>query len=332
MVTISLRYALFKYILLFNSLLIGDEYMGLDNFKNNILEILSPSTGIKYNEPMKNHTSFKVGGPADVLVVPECSEDIAKIIKLTRDNKMDCFIMGNGSNLIVKDAGYRGVIIKLTSLNHIYVDGTNIVAEAGALLSAVSNEALKYSLKGMEFASGIPGTVGGAVAMNAGAYGPEIKDIILWARVVDGEGNVIKLSKDELELGYRDSIIQRKKYVVLQACFGLEEGEADKIKARMDELNKRRADRQPLAYPSAGSTFKRPNGYFAAQLIDESGLKGTSSGGAMVSEKHAGFIINYDNATATDILSLIKIVQDKVRERYHVDMEPEVKIIGEDKK
>jgi UDP-N-acetylmuramate dehydrogenase len=304
--------------------------MGLDNFKNKLSEILSPDTGIKYNEPMKNHTSFKVGGPADVFIIPKRSEDISRVIKLSCENGMNCFIMGNGSNLIVRDGGYRGVIIKLTSLKHIHVEGTNIIAQAGALLSAVSSEAMNNSLKGMEFASGIPGTVGGAVAMNAGAYGPEIKDIILWANVADREGNILKLSKEELELGYRDSIIQRKNYVVLEACFGLEEGEAEKVKARMDELNKRRADRQPLTYPSAGSTFKRPNGYFAAQLIDESGLKGTSSGGAMVSEKHAGFIINYDNATAADILNLIEIVQNKVRERYHVDMEPEVKIIGVD--
>jgi len=304
--------------------------MDLDKFKNTLLKILSPETGIKYNEPMKNHTSFRVGGPADVLVIPKCSDDISKIINLSRENNIDCFIMGNGSNLIVKDGGYRGVIIKLTELNHIYVEGTNIIAQAGALLSAVSNEAWKHSLKGMEFASGIPGTVGGAVTMNAGAYGPEMKDVVLWAKVSDRDGNIFKLSNEELELGYRDSIIQRKNYVVLEACFGLEEGEADKIKARMDELNKRRADRQPLTYPSAGSTFKRPNGYFAAQLIDESGLKGTSYGGAMVSEKHAGFIINYNNATAADILNLIKIVQDKVRERYHVEMEPEVKIIGVD--
>lgn len=304
--------------------------MDLDKFKNNLSEILSPDTGIKYNEPMKNHTSFKVGGPADVLVIPKNSDDISKVIKLSRENGIDCFIMGNGSNLIVRDGGYRGVIIKLTELNHIHVEGTNIIAQAGALLSAVSNEALNHSLKGMEFASGIPGTVGGAVTMNAGAYGPEMKDIVLWAKVTDRDGNVFKLSNEELELGYRDSIIQRKNYVVLEACFGLEKGEAEKIKARMDELNKRRADRQPLTYPSAGSTFKRPNGYFAAQLIDESGLKGTRSGGAMVSEKHAGFIINYDNATAADILNLIKIVQDRVRERYHVDMEPEVKIIGVD--
>lgn len=303
--------------------------MDLGLFKQK-LEKLVPDTIIKYDEPMKKHTSFKVGGPADILVLPSTIEDIKKVINLCIDMNIDYFVMGNGSNLVVKDGGFRGVIIKLMQLNRIVVDGTTVTAECGSLLSQVASEALKYSLHGVEFASGIPGSVGGAVAMNAGAYGPEIKDILEWAEVLDCQGNILKLSNPEMMLGYRDSIVQRKNYVVLSACFKLEEGDSEAIKNRMMELNKRRADKQPLTYPSAGSTFKRPEGYYAAKLIDDSGLKGRTCGGAQVSEKHSGFIINTGDATAKDILDLIQIVKDTVKEKYNVNIEPEIKIIGED--
>lgn len=296
----------------------------------NELENLIDTKSIKYNEPMKNHTSFKVGGPAQVFITPKNKEEVAVLIKFFRKHNTPFLVIGNGSNLLVKDGGIRGAVICLNALNKIYVDGLKLHAECGALLSSASNEALKNELKGFEFASGIPGTVGGAVTMNAGAYGPEIKDVIESAEVMDMDGNIFTLSLEELELSYRNSIIQRKHYIVLDAVFNLEKGNYTDIKNRMDELNSRRSDKQPLTYPSAGSTFKRPNGYFAAKLIEDCGLKGLKVGGAMVSEKHSGFIINYENSTALDILDLIHMVQKIVFEKYDVKMETEIKIIGED--
>lgn len=259
---------------------------------------------------------------------PESYDDAVKILKLCKKYNEKYFVMGNGTNLIVKDGGFDGVIIKLTKIKNIEVDGKNIIADSGALLSCVSKEALKHNLKGMEFASGIPGTVGGAVAMNAGAYGPEIKDIIVSADVSDSDGNIFTMNKDELDLSYRMSAVQKRNCTVLRATFQLEEGIFETIKNRMNELNKRRADKQPLEYPSAGSTFKRPDGYFAAKLIEDAGLKGLSVGGAAVSTKHSGFIINYNNATASDILNLISEVEKRINEKYGVQLEPEVKIIG----
>ncbi|TDT63727.1 UDP-N-acetylmuramate dehydrogenase [Fonticella tunisiensis] len=303
--------------------------MNFETVRNELEKVL-PKHVIKYNEPMKKHTSFRVGGPVDILVTPTITEEVVSAIEFCKKYNIPYFVMGNGSNLIVRDGGYRGLIIKLAKFNKITVEGSTLIAESGALLSATAGEALKHSLKGMEFASGIPGTVGGAVAMNAGAYGPEIKDIIDYAVVLDMDCNIFKLNRDELNLSYRNSIVQQKNYLVLEAAFTLEKGEYEAIKARMDELNRRRADKQPLNYPSAGSTFKRPEGNFASKLIDDSGLKGLSVGGAMVSEKHAGFIINYDNATAKDVLELIKKVQQVVKEKFNVLLEPEVKIIGED--
>lgn len=285
---------------------------------------------IKYNEPMKNHTSFRVGGPVDILVVPDRIEQVERIIDLCKKHKIDYFVMGNGSNLIVRDGGFRGVIIKLTALNGIKIDGNMAMAEAGALLSILSKEILKCSLKGFEFASGIPGTVGGAVAMNAGAYGPEIKDIIESVSVLNNDGNIISLSNEEMDFSYRNSVVQKKGYIVLEAVFRLENGNYDEIKNRMDELNRRRTDKQPLNYPSAGSTFKRPEGYFAGKLIEDSGLKGKAIGGACVSEKHAGFIINYNNASAADVLGLINFVKETVKKNYGVALEAEVKVIGEE--
>jgi UDP-N-acetylmuramate dehydrogenase len=284
---------------------------------------------IYFNEPMKNHTSFKVGGPADILVLPSETSEVIELLNFCNKYNIDFYIMGNGSNTVVRDKGFRGMIIKLTELSSISIKETTVTAGAGAFLSCVAKAALNENLKGMEFASGIPGTVGGAVAMNAGAYGPEIKDIIDYADVVDLYGNVMRLSRDELELSYRNSIVQKNDYIVLQAAFKLEPGNYEDIKNRMDELNRRRADKQPLNYPSAGSTFKRPEGYFAAKLIEDSGLKGLSCGGAMVSEKHSGFIINFDNATTKDILKLIEMVQKAVYDKFNVFIEPEIKIIGE---
>jgi UDP-N-acetylmuramate dehydrogenase len=303
--------------------------MNFDTLKTE-LEKVFPRNLIKYSEPMKNHTSFKVGGPADILLLPERVEQVGEAVRFCRKYGVNFFIMGNGSNLIVRDGGYRGVIIKLASLNNIEVDGERVRAKAGALLSTTSKEALRHSLKGMEFASGIPGSVGGAVTMNAGAYGPEIKDIIESARVMDMEGNIFVLSRDELDLTYRNSIIQKNNYLVLEGVFKLEKGNYDEIKNLMEDLNRRRTDKQPLNYPSAGSTFKRPAGYFAGKLIEDAGLKGMKLGGAQISEKHAGFVINYDNATAGDVLGLIKEVQRIIKEKFDVELETEVKIIGED--
>jgi UDP-N-acetylmuramate dehydrogenase len=279
---------------------------------------------------MKNHTSFKVGGPADILLLPETPKQIGDAVKLCAKHGVNFYIMGNGSNLIVRDGGYRGVIIKLTSLDNVSADGEYLKAEAGASLSTAAKEALKYSLTGMEFASGIPGTVGGAVTMNAGAYGPEIKDIIEYAILMDMDGNQFKLSKEEMDLSYRSSIVQKNNYIVLEAVFKLEKGDYDEIESRMDELNKRRAEKQPLNYPSAGSTFKRPIGYYAGKLIEDAGLKGMRNGGASISEKHAGFVINKDNATARDVLGLISKVQKIIKEKNAVTLEPEVRIIGEE--
>jgi UDP-N-acetylmuramate dehydrogenase len=294
------------------------------------LEALIDVRSIKYNELMKNHTSFKVGGPADIFITPQKIEDLSKLVKFFNTKQIPYIVIGNGSNLLVRDGGLRSAVICLTDLNEIYTDDLKLCAGCGALLSATSNMALKNSLKGMEFASGIPGTVGGAVTMNAGAYGPEIKDVIECVSVMDVEGNIFKLKSEELEFTYRHSIIQKKNYIVVDAVFALEKGNSKDIKNRMDELNGRRSDKQPLCYPSAGSTFKRPNGYFAAKLIEDCGLKGLRIGGAMVSEKHSGFIINYENSSANDILELINKVEKTVKENYNINLETEVKIIGED--
>ena len=243
---------------------------------------------------------------------------------------MPCYIMGNGSNLLVSDQGYRGVVIQLfRQLNDIQCEGNVIRAQAGALLSAVANRALEEKLTGFEFAAGIPGTLGGACVMNAGAYGGEMKDVLKSVTVLTREGERITLQKNELELGYRTSIIAKKDYIVLEAEIELKAGDAEEIKAVMDDLKERRTTQQPLEYPSAGSPFKRPEGYFAGNLIQESGLQGFQVGGAQVSEKHCGFVINKDQATAADIAELIRQVQDRVEEKFGVRLETEVKRLGE---
>jgi UDP-N-acetylmuramate dehydrogenase len=299
------------------------------DFSIKLYNILT-AENILIDEPMKNHTSFKVGGPADVLVTPESYEEVINVIKLCNENKIPYYILGRGSNLIVRDGGIRGIIIKLTKLDKITVEAEKITVESGVDLCKVSKIALENNLAGFEFACGIPGTVGGAVTMNAGAYNGEISQVIDSALVVDKNGNLLKLNKEQLELGYRMSAIQKYDYTVLEVTFKLFYGEFEKIKARIDDLTKKREDKQPLEYPSAGSTFKRPDGYFTGQLIEESSLKGFSIGGAQVSEKHAGFIINKENATAMEVLNLIAHVQQVIKARYDVELHPEVRIIGED--
>lgn len=286
---------------------------------------------IKIDEPMKNHTSFKVGGPADVLVTPQNGIQIRDVLKLCKDNEYPVFVMGNGTNLLVRDKGIRGVVVKIyDNYNKIDVDGNMITAESGALLSVVSKTALKHSLKGFEFACGIPGTVGGAVTMNAGAYTGEINDVVYSADVIDDKFNIVNLKKDELELGYRKSIVTTKGYIILKVVLELENGDYDVIKDRMDLLTRKRTEKQPLHMPSAGSTFKRPEGSFAPKLIQEAGLKGRRVGDAMVSEMHSGFIVNAGEATAKDILSLIEIVREEVKLNSNILLEPEVVIIGEE--
>lgn len=298
-------------------------------FSTKLTEILD-SKDIEIDEPMKNHTSFKVGGPVDILVNPENHKQVLDIISLCKEDNVPYYIIGNGTNLLVKDGGIRGVVIKLCKLNEITLDQDKLIAKSGALLKDVSDIALKQGLAGFEFACGIPGSIGGAVAMNAGAYNGEISNVIESAKVIDNEGNIKILNKDQLELGYRMSSILKHGYTVIEVTFKLHKGEQEKIKDRIEDLSKRRSDKQPLEYPSAGSTFKRPEGYFAAKLIEDSGLKGMRVGDAEVSEKHSGFIINKGNATAKDILDLIKLVQNTVKDKFNVDLFTEVRIMGED--
>ncbi len=276
------------------------------------------------NEPMGKHTTFRTGGNADFFVTPCEVEQIAELRKKLKD--VPHMFTGNGSNLLFKDEGYRGVVIQLGKrFADIRVEGNKIIAKSGALLSKVANVALEYGLGGMEFASGIPGSIGGAVAMNAGAYGGEMKDIVVSSTCVDENGNVVEIT--EHDFSYRHSIFTDKNLLVIETVIALVPKEKEEIRAQMNELNKRRKDKQPLEYPSAGSTFKRPEGYFAGKLIEDSDLKGCRIGGAMVSEKHAGFVINYDNATATDILKLMEHIKSEVYKRFGVELEPEVKIV-----
>lgn len=289
-----------------------------------------PEERVKKEEPMWLHTTFRVGGPADLFVSPNSVEEVRKVTALCREEGVPYYIMGNGSNLLVSDQGYRGVIIQFyKEMNDISVEGTLLRAQAGALLSAVANRALSESLTGFEFAAGIPGTLGGACVMNAGAYGGEMKDVLKAVTVLTQEGEVLTLSNEELELGYRTSVIARKHYIVLEAEIALSEGKKEEIQAVMDDLKERRITKQPLEYPSAGSTFKRPEGYFAGKLIQDAGLRGFQVGGAQVSEKHCGFVINKDHATAAEIAELIRQVSEKVEAQFGVKLEPEVKRLGE---
>jgi UDP-N-acetylmuramate dehydrogenase len=298
-------------------------------FSTKLTKILD-SKDIEIDEPMKNHTSFKVGGPVDILVNPENYQQVVDIISLCKGDNVPYYIIGNGTNLLVKDGGIRGVVIKLCKLNEITLEEDKLIAKSGALLKDVSGIALDQGLTGFEFACGIPGSIGGAVAMNAGAYNGEISNVVESAKVIDNDGKIRVLNKDELELGYRTSSILKHGYTVIEVTFKFQKGEQEKIKGRIEDLNKRRSEKQPLEYPSAGSTFKRPEGYFAAKLIEDSGLKGMKVGGAEVSEKHSGFIVNKGDATAKDILDLIKLVQKTVKDKFNVELFTEVRVMGEE--
>ena len=281
-------------------------------------------------EAMSQHTTFKIGGPADYFLMPDKGEDVGRVIKICKEKEIPYFILGNGSNLLVGDGGYRGAVIQIyRNMSSVTVEGNEITAQAGALLSAVAAAAKNASLTGFEFAGGIPGTIGGAVVMNAGAYGGEMKDVITEVTVMNAEGDIFTLPTEELELGYRTSIIKTAGYIVLEAKIRLKEGNPEVIRETMKNLTIRRTTKQPLEYPSAGSTFKRPEGYFAGKLIMDSGLAGYQVGGAQVSEKHCGFVINAGDATARDVRTLMDNVRDIVYKKYGVTLEPEVKFLGE---
>ena len=285
---------------------------------------------ILIEEPMKKHTTFRIGGPAEYLILPQTAEEIADVVKLCRQEEIPWYIVGNGSNLLVADEGVRGVVIQLLrNFNQIQVESCQIRMQAGAQNGAVAKRALDASLTGFEFAAGIPGTIGGAVVMNAGAYGGEMKDILKEVTVLDQNGMIKTIPAEELELGYRTSIIARKGYVVLEAVIVLKTGDPKEIKAAMDDLKEKRVTKQPLEYPSAGSTFKRPEGYFAGKLIMDAGLRGFSVGGAQISEKHCGFVINKGNATAKDVTELMDETKKIVMEKFGVALEPEVKRLGQ---
>ena len=285
---------------------------------------------ILIEEPMKKHTTFRIGGPAEYLILPQTAEEIADVVKLCRQEEIPWYIVGNGSNLLVADEGVRGVVIQLLrNFNQIQVEGCQIRMQAGAQNAAVAKRALDASLTGFEFAAGIPGTIGGAVVMNAGAYGGEMKDILKEVTVLDQNGMIRTIPTEELELGYRTSIIARKGYVVLEAVIVLKTGDPKEIKAAIDDLKEKRVTKQPLEYPSAGSTFKRPEGYFAGKLIMDAGLRGFSVGGAQISEKHCGFVINKGNATAKDVTELMDETKKIVMEKFGVALEPEVKRLGQ---
>ena len=294
------------------------------------LEQILTKDRIRQNEPMKNHTTFRVGGPADIFLTPS-AEELPAVLSVCREEQMPVTVIGNGSNLLVGDQGIRGMVICIGfGMRGIRVDGEKIFLEAGVTLAAAAQQAAKAGLTGLEFASGIPGTFGGAVVMNAGAYGGEMKDVIVSVRVISEDGEILTLSKEELDLSYRHSVIPERGYLVIDGELLLtREKDPDQITERMEELKKKRIEKQPLEYPSAGSTFKRPEGYFAGKLIMDAGLRGFSVGGAAVSEKHCGFVINKGNATAADICALMDEVTRIVKEKYAVTLEPEVKKVGE---
>ena len=299
------------------------------NFYEELCSAASEQHVLK-DEPMSGHTTFRVGGPADYFVTPVDTGEIREVIRLCRDRNVPYYIVGNGSNLLVGDRGYRGVIIQVFRyMNQISTEGEIIRAQAGALLSKVAAVACEAELTGMEFASGIPGTLGGAVRMNAGAYGGEMKQVLKCAEVLTPDGEILEIPVEDMKMGYRTSIVSARDYVVLQAVLSLKKGNREEIRAKMEELRKKRVEKQPLEYGSAGSTFKRPEGYFAGKLIEDAGLRGFRVGNAQVSEKHCGFVINRGGATAAEVDELMNEVIRRVEANSGVRLEPEVKKIGD---
>ena len=294
------------------------------------IRTIVPEERLLFHEPMSRHTTFRVGGDAECIVMVETQEELSQLIPYLSRSGQDYFVLGNGSNLLVGDKGYQGIILKLGKrMQQILVNGNHIVAGAGALLSQVSVAARDAGLSGLEFAAGIPGTIGGAIVMNAGAYDGEMKQVVKTVRVMDKEGEILTLDNDTMEFGYRTSIIRNRPFIVLGVIMELTAGEKEQIGARMEELMALRKSKQPLEYPSAGSTFKRPEGYYAGKLIMDAGLRGYRIGGAQVSEKHCGFVINSGGASAADVKEVIEEVQERVKDRFHVRLEPEIIFLGD---
>ncbi|MFA7573204.1 MAG: UDP-N-acetylmuramate dehydrogenase [Lutispora sp.] len=293
------------------------------------MQLIDLFSNVKFDEPMKNHTSFKVGGNADIFFEPKDIKELIEFIKYVKENSIAYYLMGNGTNIIVSDEGIRGAVIKLgDKMSSIEITEDRVSAQCGAKLPEVAKYAASNSLSGLEFASGIPGSIGGAAAMNAGAYGNEMKDVIEKVEVLDSNFEYRVLQNKEMEFGYRKSVIEKHGYIVLGCTFKLKKANKSDIKILMDECTERRQSKQPLNLPSAGSIFKRPEGYYTGKLIEDAGLKGMSIGGAQISEKHCGFIVSKGDATAKDIYNLIKHIQRTVYERFGVKLETEVKLIG----
>lgn len=299
------------------------------NIYDKVVDIVGEGN-VHTDEPMSRHTTFRIGGSADYFVKPGNADEVAAVIAVCREYNIPYFILGNGSNLLVSDDGYRGMIINIMdNMDSVTVDGRIITAQAGAMLVRVSVMARDNALTGLEFASGIPGTIGGAVYMNAGAYGGEMKNVVKTVRAIDEYGRIYELDSEKMDFSYRHSIVEERKLIVLEVTLELERGSREAIDDRMKELAEARRSKQPLEYPSAGSTFKRPEGYFAGKLIMDAGLRGYSVGGAQVAEKHCGFVINKGGATASDVVELIRDVQHDVDDKFGVTLEPEVKMLGE---
>ena len=296
----------------------------------NRLCTITKQENVMKDEPMKKHTTFRIGGPADYFVTPESREEIQAIVELCKKEEIPYSVIGNGSNLLVGDKGYHGIILYLgDGMDQIQVDGNRLTIQAGCLMSRIAREACEHALTGFEFASGIPGSIGGGVVMNAGAYDGELGQIVTKVWVMNEEGEILVLNNQDMEFGYRTSVIKKRPFIVVQVEMELQPGNQEEIAAKMTELNRRRREKQPLEYPSAGSTFKRPQGYFAGKLIMDAGLRGYSIGGACVSEKHCGFIINKNHASAADVAEVICEVQERVKEKFGVTLETEVILLGD---
>ena len=296
-------------------------------------EILNylPSDRLLFNEEMQNHTTFKIGGPVDIMVLPQDEEDVATVVSFCRQRDIPLFIFGVGSNLLVRDRGIRGVAMKLgENLDEVEVNGDQIQAQAGVKISALARIAAFHSLSGLEFAEGIPGSLGGALVMNAGAYDGEMQGIVTATRAIGPDGSIKTFKNEEMQFGYRRSIFQSNGYIIISATLKLANGNRKEIEQRMLEFAHRREEKQPLDKPSAGSTFRRPPGFYVGPMLEELGLKGYQIGDAQVSSKHAGFIVNNGNATARNVLDLIAYIQKKAKERFGVDLQPEIRIVGED--
>lgn len=294
------------------------------------IKTIIPRERILFHEPMSKYTTFRVGGEAECILVVQNEDELARLIPYLNRIEQEYFILGNGSNLLVGDKGYRGMVVKFgEEMEQIQVEGTRMTVKAGALLSKAAMTAKQHSLTGLEFAAGIPGSIGGGIVMNAGAYEGEMKQVVESVRVMDRDGQILTLDNDTMEFGYRTSIIKNRPFIVVEVVLQLAEGDQEKIAAKMEELAVLRRSKQPLEYASAGSTFKRPEGYYAGKLIMDAGMRGYRIGGAQVSDKHCGFIVNTGKATAADIKEVIEEVQERVKERFHVMLEPEIVFLGD---